>query len=330
MTILVTGGGGFLGQAIVHKLLDRDKKVRTLNRGDYPALASLGVEQVRGDIADPDIVDKAVSGCEMVFHTAAKAGVWGSYDSYHAANITGTQNIIDACRKHGVRRLVYTSSPSVTFGGEDQEGIDETAPYPETFLAFYPRTKAEAERRVIAANDANLAVVSLRPHLIWGPGDNHLVPRILKQGRAGKLRIVGTGANLVDSVYIDNAADAHILAGEKLAPGAPIAGRNYFITNDEPMAMAELINGILAAGGVSPVTRKISVGTAYRAGRILEGAYKLFGLNGEPRMTRFVARQLGTAHWFDISAAKRDLGYRPKVSIRDGFERLGQALATTN
>ena len=328
--ILVTGGGGFLGLAIVRKLLDRGERVRTLSRGNYPALSALGVEQIQGDIADHHVVDTAVADCDLVFHVAAKAGVWGTYESYRAANIIGTQNVIDACRKHGVNRLVYTSSPSVTFGGDDQEGIDESAPYPETFLAFYPHTKAEAERRVIAANDADLATVSLRPHLIWGPGDNHLVPRILTQGRAGKLRIVGTGANLVDSVYIDNAADAHILAGDKLLPGAPIAGRNYFITNDEPMAMAELINGILAAGGVPPVTRKISVNMAFRAGRILEGAFKLFGLSGEPRMTRFVARQLGTAHWFDISAAKQDLGYKPKVSIREGLDKLGQALATTN
>jgi len=326
MTVLVTGGGGFLGQAIVEKLCRRGMDVVTLQRGAYPVLDALGARQLRGDLSDSEVVHDAVSGCSIVYHMAAKAGVWGSLESYHAANVLGTENILAACRAHRVRGLVYTSSPSVVFAGEDQEGVDESAPFPDDYLAHYPRTKAVAERMVLAASDDRLATVALRPHLIWGPGDNHLVPRILAQGRAGKLRIVGSGERLVDSVYIDNAADAHLAAADRLAPGSPIAGRTYFITNDEPMPMASLINGILAAGGLPPVTRKISPGLAYLAGRVLETAHGLFRLPGEPRMTRFVARQLATAHWFDITAAKRDLGYAPSITMIEGFERLGAAL----
>jgi len=326
MTVLVTGGGGFLGKAIVRRLLDRGQAVRSLSRNHYPCLEKWGVQQVQGDMANAEIVLQAAAGCDMVFHVAAKPGVWGSYSSYHAANVIGTENVLAACRKNHIRRLVYTSSPSVVFDGADQDGVDESVPYPDSFLAHYPATKAEAEHKVLTANGQDLAVVSLRPHLIWGPGDNHLVPRILAQGRAGKLALIGGGRHLVDSVYIDNAAEAHLLAADRLEPGATIAGNSYFISNDEPVIMAELINGILAAGGVAPVTRSVSPTLAYIAGGVMEGFFKILRLDGEPRMTRFVARQLATAHWFNIGAAKRDLGYRPLVSNREGFALLQAAL----
>lgn len=326
MTVLVTGGGGFLGLAVVKLLRERGLDVRSISRSAYDELDQLGVTQVQGDIADPKAVHQAVDGCEMVFHVAAKAGVWGSYESFYAPNVRGTANVIDACRTCGVTKLIYTSSPSVTFGGQDQDGVDEREPYPDSYLAHYPETKAEAERMVNAANGSDLATVSLRPHLIWGPGDNHLVPRVLEQGRKGRLKLVGGGRNLVDSVYIDNAATAHLNAADRLAPGSPIAGKNYFISNDEPMSMADLINGILAAGGVSPVKKSVSPALAYRAGAIMESTYRLLGLSGEPRMTRFVARQLATAHWFDIGAARRELGYQPSVSIEEGLNRLAHSL----
>lgn len=321
-TILVTGGGGFLGGAIVRQLLARGARVRSLSRQLYVALEQAGVEQFQGSLSDRDAVGKAVAGCEIVFHVAAKAGVWGSYESYHQTNVTGTENILSACREHGVQRLVYTSSPSVVFNGTDMEGIDESVPYPEHFEAPYPKTKALAEQMVMAANDGSLATVSLRPHLIWGPGDNHLVPRILAKGKAGQIRKIGKRDNLVDSIYIDNAAEAHLLAGEKLQPGSAVAGKAYFISQDEPVPVWDLINRILACGGVAPVTKSVSPGLAYFAGSVCEWIYGKLGIKSEPRMTRFVARELSTAHWFDISAAKRDFGYVPRVSIAEGLERL--------
>ena len=326
MNALVTGGGGFLGAAVVRRLAARGDRVRSLSRGRYAELDALGVEQVQGDVADAGVVDAAAAGCDVVFHVAAKAGVWGAYADYHRGNVVGTQNVLDACRKHGVGRLVYTSSPSVVFDGRDMEGVDESAPYPTQYEAAYPKTKAEAERRVLAANGPGLATVALRPHLIWGPGDNHLVPRILARGRAGRLRRVGGANKLVDSTYIDNAAAAHLLAADGLAPGSPVAGRAYFITNGEPIHLWDLVNRILAAGGVPPVTRAVPAWLAYAAGGLLEAAYALSRRREEPPMTRFLARELTTAHWFNIAAARRDLGYEPKVSIAEGLIRLATSL----
>ncbi len=326
--VLVTGGGGFLGGAIVRRLLQRGARVRSLSRQTYPALAVEGVEQIQGSLDDAEAVSGAVKGCDLVFHVAARAGVWGDYTDYYRTNVVGTENVIDACLRHGVRRLVYTSSPSVVFNGADMEGVDESVPYPEHYEAHYPKTKAIAEQKVIAANGSALATVSLRPHLIWGPGDNHLVPRIIAKGKAGQIRRIGNRDNRVDSIYIDNAAEAHLLAAEKLQPGSPVAGKVYFISQDEPVSVWDLINRILACAGVPAVTRIISPRTAYAAGWVCEAFHAVLGIRKEPRMTRFVARELSTAHWFDISAAKRDFGYRPRVSIDDGLERLEKHLTS--
>ncbi len=230
--------------------------------------------------------------------------------------------MLAACRHHGITRLVYTSSPSAVFDGRDMAGVDESVPYPTHYDAAYPKTKAIAERMVLRANSASLATASLRPHLIWGPGDNHLIPRILARARAGRLRRLGTESKLIDSVYIDNAADAHVLAADRLTPGSPIAGKVYFITQGEPIPLWDLVNRILHAAGLGPVTRSIPPRLAYGMGWLLEMIYAMFRPQEEPPMTRFVARELTTAHWFDITAAKRDLGYEPKVSLEEGLRRL--------
>ena len=322
MRALVTGGGGFLGGAIVRQLQARGDQVRSVSRRFYPQLLC---EQLQGDLAEPGVAERAVAGCEVVFHVAAKAGIAGRERDYVRANVEATQRVIEACRSLGVARLVYTSSPSVVFNGTDMEGVDEAVPYPSHYLAAYPRTKAQAERLVLAANDAQLATVALRPHLIWGPGDNHLVPRILQRGRAGRLRQIGQGKK-VDSTYIDNAAWAHVLAADRLAPGAACAGKVYFISNGEPLPTWELVNRILAAGKVPPVTRRVSPRLAYAAGALLEVIYAVLWPDAEPPMTRFVASQLATSHWFDLTAARRDLGYEPQVTIAEGLRRLREAL----
>jgi nucleoside-diphosphate-sugar epimerase len=322
MKILVTGGGGFLGKAIVRLLRQRGDQVRSLARGHYPELEKLGVEVRSGDIADAAVVNDAVAGCDLVFHTAAKAGIWGPYADYHRTNVVGTQNVLDACRGRGVRRLVFTSSPSVVFNGSDMEGVDESVPYADHFQAHYPKTKALAEKLVLEANGSDLATVALRPHFIWGPEDNHLIPRLLARARAGTLRRVGRADKLIDSVYVDNAADAHLLAGDRLVAGSPIAGRAYFITQGEPVLFWQLIDRILAAAGLPPATRTVSARAAYVGGWMLETIHTLLRLRSEPRMTRFLARELSTAHWFDIGAARRDLGYVPRVNTEEGLRRL--------
>jgi nucleoside-diphosphate-sugar epimerase len=325
MKALVTGGGGFLGGAVVRLLRQRGREVRSFTRSAYPWLDEFGVEQVYGDLADPAAVERAVTGVDVVYHVAARAGVWGRYADFYATNVTGTENVIAACKKHGVRKLVYTSTPSVVHGGGDLEGADESVPYPDHYEAPYPETKAKAERAVLAANGPDLATVALRPHLIWGPGDPHLVPRILARARAGKLRRVGTRPVKVDVTYIDNAADAHLLAGDRLDVGSPVAGKAYFISNGEPVDLWEFINRVLAAAGLPPVTKSVSVWKARLAGQVLEWVYRTLRLPGEPPMTRFVASQLSTSHWYDIAAARRDLGYSPGVSVEEGLRRLAEA-----
>lgn len=327
MKALVTGGGGFLGKAIVMQLLARGDSVRSLARGDYPELTKLGVDVRRGDAADLATVLDASKGCDIVFHIAAKAGIWGTKAEYERSNVEATKNVIEACKQNGIDRLVFASSPSVVHAGGGIEGANESLPYPDHYEADYPRTKATAEQLVLAANGPTLRTVALRPHLIWGPGDTNLVPRIVARAKAGMLRKIGDGKALIDTVYIDNAAEAHILAGDRLTPGSPVCGKAYFITNDQPIPVGEMIDRILGAAGLPPEKRTVPAGLAIAGGGLMEAAWRLMGRTDEPRMTRFLAKQLSTAHWFDISAAKRDLGYVPRVSLDEGLKRLKEDFA---
>ena len=327
MKALVTGGGGFLGQAIVRGLVRRGVDVHSFSRSQYDALTELGVTQHRGSLADASAVESAIRGSDVVFHVAAKPGIWGDYRDYYQTNVLGTQNVIAACRQQGVQKLVYTSSPSVVFNGSDMQGADESAPYPAHYEAHYPRTKALAEQCIRAANDSQLSTVSLRPHLIWGPGDNHLLPRLVSRARAGQLARIGSRENLIDTIHIDNAAEAHLLAADRLSPGSPIAGKVYFISQGEPVPMWDIINRLLEAAGAPSVTRSVPTWLAMALAFGFESLHRVAGRAGEPRLTRFVVREMSTAHWFDISAARRDLGYSPGISIADGLKQLRIALA---
>ncbi|MFT4570689.1 MAG: nucleoside-diphosphate-sugar epimerase [Hyphomicrobiaceae bacterium] len=323
---LVTGGGGFLGKAIVEQLLERGDTVRILARGDYPELAARGVGTMRGDIADKATVLRAVEGCDVVFHVAGKPGMWGPYESYRLTNVVGTENVIAACQHHGVSRLIYTSTPSVVHAGGDIEGANESLPYPDHYEGAYPATKAVAERAVLAANCSKLATVAIRPHLVWGPGDNHLIPRLLERARAGRMVFVGTEDKLIDTTYIDNAAAAHVQAALRLAPGAPCAGKAYFISQGEPWPASKITNAFLEAAGLPPVQRRIPVAVAYAIGAVAEFVWRVFRISGEPPVTRFVVRQMSTAHWYNITAAQKDLGYVATVSIEEGLAKLRREL----
>ena len=314
-----------MGKAIVRQLLAKGHRVASFSRGTYPELEALGVAQHTGDLADIEAVKRAVSEKDVVFHTAAKAGVWGRFDAYFHPNVLGTRNVIAACRSLQVRTLVYTSSPSVVFDGTDMQGADESIPYPDHFHAPYPQTKAMAEQAVREAAGTGLQTVILRPHLIWGPEDYHFAPRII--ARASSLRQVGDGSNRVDTIYIDSAAHAHVLAMEALEKNPAISGNVYFISDDAPIRLWDMVNRILEAGGKPPVKRKISPAAALRIGSVLEWIYRTFRIKAEPKMTRFVARELATSHWFDISAAKRDLGYAATVTIDEGMQHLKAWLA---
>jgi len=323
---LVTGGGGFLGGAVVRALVARGDNVVSLARGDYPRLRDSGVETVRGNLGQARDVLAAAEGCDVVLHVAAKAGISGSAADYERSNVLGTAHVLQACRQHGIRRLVHTSTPSVVHAGGDIAGGDESLPYAHRFTSAYPRTKAVAERAVLAADGEGLSTVALRPHLVWGPGDTQLVPRILDRGRRGRLRLVSGGGALIDTTYVDDAAAAHLLAADRLAPGAACAGKAYFITSGDPRPVCEVVNAILAAGGLPPVTTSVPLPVAVAAGIAAELAWRVLRRRDDPPMTRFLARQLATAHWFDISAARRDLGYTPQVSLDEGMRRLAASL----
>jgi nucleoside-diphosphate-sugar epimerase len=321
--VLVTGGTGFLGRRLVERLLALGRPVTVLARRPAPDLAARGVRFVSASLEDAAAVEAACAGMETVFHVAAKVGVWGRYDDFFRANVLGTRAVLAGCRRHAVPRLVHTSTPSVVYNGRDLAGADESLPLTARCPSPYPLTKAIAEREVLAANAEGLRTVALRPHLIWGVGDPHLVPRVLARARAGKLRIVGHGKNRVDMVHIENAVDAHLLAESSLEN---CSGRAYFITNGEPVALWEWINALLQALGEPPVTRRVSLGAARAAGAVCELAWRTLPLRGEPPMTRFVAAELAKDHWFSLAAARRDLGYVPRVSMAEGTAALAAAL----
>jgi nucleoside-diphosphate-sugar epimerase len=326
--VLVTGGGGFLGNALIKRLVERGDAVRSLARNHYPKLAKMGVDQIRGDIADSQTVARACQGVALVFHVAAKMPPWGKYRDYYTTNVIGTQNVIDGCTRNRVAKLVYTSTPSVVFDGTDMQGVNESVPYPVKFNAFYPQTKARAEQLVLKATGQGLRTVILRPHLIWGPEDPHFAPRLI--ARAKKLKRIGDGTNMVDTTYIDNAVEAHLNAADMINKKPEISGSIYFITQDEPIAAWEMIDAILAAAGLPAVKGAISYQTAWTMGTIMEFIYRTFHIPGEPPMTRFLADEVAKSHWFDISAAKKDLGYQPAISTKEGLRRLENWLKTSN
>ena len=328
MRVLVTGGGGFLGSAICRQLLVRGDEVIAFQRSAAGELESLGIKVTRGDIVDAESLITASQGVDAIIHTAAKAGLSVKYDDYFGPNVTGTENVLNACRRNGIEKLVFTSSPSVTHADGDIEGGDESLPYPESYNSPYPETKALAEQQIMAANCRELRTVSLRPHLIWGPGDTHLLPKLLEKARHGQLKLPGPD-KLIDTIYIDNAASAHLLALDKLEtqPGV-VGGKTYFISNDEPIAQGKIIRGLLETAGVTVDIQAVSPRLAITAGTVIEAGWKLFGLKSDPPLTRWSAEHLSTAHWYDISAAKRDLGYRAEVSIAEGLKRLASTFQT--
>jgi 2-alkyl-3-oxoalkanoate reductase len=326
MKVLVTGGGGFLGSAIVRMLVARGDEVTVVARGDYPELVAAGVRLHRGDLADAAAVDAAFVGQELVIHAAAKPGVWGPYEDFYRSNVLATRVVLEACRKYGISRLVYTSSPSVVFDAGDHENAGNDLPYPSSYLAVYPQTKAEAEREVLAANSPTLATVSLRPHLIWGPGDPNLLPRLVDRARRGRLRIVGDGKNKVSLTYIDNAAAAHLQAADRLVPGCSWAGQAYFVNDPEPVVLWEWINQMLRRLDIPEVKGSISPGLARTVGSLAEGLWRILGLAGEPPMTRFVAEQLCRSHSYSLAPAQAAFGYTPVVTAEDALDRTVQAL----
>lgn len=383
-SVFITGASGFIGGKLAERLLAQGRRVRALSRRPLPGLEKLGAKVIIGDLHDATALASGCTGADTVFHVAGRVGVWGPANEFFRVNVGGTQNVLAAARAAGVPCLVYTSSPSVVYNGGDLAGTDESAPLCTQAPCAYPTSKAAAEKLVLEANIPGFATTALRPHLVWGPGDKNVVPRVLALAKKRRLKIVGSGRNRVDLTHIENVLDAHLLAEKALTgaglvepgpgssppattsgppaqshvlrdfpPGAvpevchvirdkparpsphdchliddklpepgPAAGRAYFITNGEPVVLWDWINELLRGLGRPPVTQTVSLRTAYLAGSVLEALWRVLPLEGEPPMTRFVAKELATDHWFDISAARRNLGYTPRVSMTEGTAAL--------
>jgi nucleoside-diphosphate-sugar epimerase len=321
MRALVTGGGGFLGRYIVEQLLQAGHEVASFSRSRYPELEEMGAQSLQGNLQDADAVRQACEGQDVVFHVAAQAGFWGEWESYHGPNVIGTQHVIAACQANAVKKLVYTSSPSVVFDNMPQSGVDESYPYPAQYESFYPHTKAIAEKQVIAANGPSLATCSLRPHLIFGPRDNHLLPRVIAVAKAGKLPQVGDGNNKVDLTYVEDAARAHVFVADALELGSPVAGSIYFISQDEPVNLWDWLRALFRELDIPQPKLRVPLSVARAAGAAMEFSHKTFKRQGEPRLTRFLASELAMDHYYDISRAKRDFGYRPQIDMAEATRR---------
>lgn len=335
MNVLVTGGGGFLGKRIVEMLLEKGETVRIFNRNRYPDIEAFGVEGVVGDLTDYEAVRKACRGMDVVIHTAALADFWGKHDAFYQINVRGTKHVVEACVVENVPRLVYTSSPSVVIGDFDINGGDESLPYPITWYASYPQTKAEAEQYVLASNGRQLLngetlyTCALRPHMIWGPEDNHIIATTLDAVRRGKMKIVGSGENKIDMTYVDNAAHAHLKVLDALGNQGAASGQAYFIGDEEPVAVWQWLNQLLEKLEMPLVNSSVSFKTAYCLGALMEIVWRVFRLKGRPNMTRFVALQFSRNHWFSHEKAKRDFGYEPIVDAETALQNLVKSLKPT-
>ncbi|RLA64523.1 MAG: hypothetical protein DRQ88_10770 [Epsilonproteobacteria bacterium] len=329
MKILITGGGGFLGRHIFKKLFGNGHELYSFSRSNSPFYKENDIHWIQGDIQNYDDVIEAIKGKDIVFHTASKVSPWGRWEDFYSTNVIGAKNILKACQKSGVAKLIYTSSPSVVFGSSDLKGVNESTPYPKKFIAHYGKTKALAEQLILKAHGkAGVATVALRPHLIFGEGDPHLIPRMLEKAKRNKLFQVGDGQNLVDVIYVENAADAHILAMERLNLYSPIGGKAYFLGQEKPIPLWDFINKILSGVGREPVKKKISFRFAYSLGHLFERFYQLCSIyKKEPPITRFVALQLSKSHYFDHTNSKRDLGYHPRINLNDAIKRTSNSFS---
>ena len=319
MRVLVTGASGFLGRAVAAQIAAAGNEVRTFQR--RPSGIS-GVTDRLGSVLDPAAVAHALDGMHAVVHLAAKVSLAGDPADFDAVNVGGTRTMLAAATDAGASRFVFVSSPSVAHAGASIVGEDAGPADPERARGDYARTKARAELLALAADAPQLRVVAVRPHLVWGPGDTQLVARIVDRARAGRLPLLGRGADLIDSTYVDNAASAIHAALER---ADAVHGRAYVVTNGEPRPVAELLAGMCRAAGVPAPAWRVPAALARGAGSLIEAAWRIRPGADEPPMTRFLAEQLSTAHWFDQRRTRADLDWAPTVTLDEGFRRLAAA-----
>ncbi|MEL4318701.1 NAD-dependent epimerase/dehydratase family protein [Leifsonia sp. YIM 134122] len=319
MRVLVTGASGFLGGAVVRDLVSAGHEVRTFQRRPSGLAGEPGISDAPGSVTDAAAVTSALDGIDAVVHLAAKVSLAGDPAEFEAVNVGGTRTVLEAMSAAGVGRLVFVSSPSVAHSGSSIVGDGALPADPAAARGDYARTKAEAELLALAADSAGLRVVAVRPHLVWGPGDTQLVGRIVERARAGRLPLLGHGAALIDTTYVDNAASAMTAALTRIDE---VHGRSYVVTNGEPRPVAEMLAGICAAAGVAAPRWSVPASVARTAGGLVEAAWRVRPGIDEPPMTRFLAEQLSTAHWFDQRATRAELQWTPSVTLDEGLARL--------
>ncbi len=315
MKVLVTGASGLMGRAVASALIERGDDVTVTQRRP----SGLGCREVLGDIVDVDTLRTATAGQDAVLHLAAKVDVVGPWAQYERINVEGTRSLVQACRAARVPRLINISSPSVAHAGSALVGAGAGPADPESARSNYSRSKALAEQIALAADSPDLAVLCLRPHLVWGPGDTQLIEPILARARAGRLPLIGGGTALVDTTYIDNATDAMVAAIDRCGP---LHGESLVVSNGEPRPVGDILRRVCAAAGVSEPRRQVPLRVASTAGAVVEMVWRVAHVDGQPPITRFLAEQLGTAHWFDQRRTRDALAWVPRVSLDEGFALL--------
>jgi 2-alkyl-3-oxoalkanoate reductase len=319
--VLVTGAGSLLLRGTAEALAARGDEVVCFQRRPLAGTLPAGMTEVHGDVRDRDAVLRAAAGCDAIVHGAARVGVVGGWEDFESVNVGGTLHVLDAARARDIQRVVHVSTPSVAHDGSSLVGVGAGAAVTGRRGAFYAESKALAELAALDAGHSSLAVVAIRPHLVWGPGDTQLVGRIVERARAGRLALIGTGAALVDTTYIDNAVDALVAAVDAVRPGSACSGKAYVIANGEPRTVRELMQRICESAGVPFAPRRVPTRVALGVGSLVERIWPRLR-DDEPPITRFIAEQLGTAHWFDPRPAAADLGWVPRTTLDEGFERL--------
>jgi len=314
--VLVTGASGMLGRGVATALAARGDEVTTFQR--RPA-AVPGAREVLGSVDDPSAVAAAAAGQDAVVHLAAKVSFAGDLADFERTNVDGTRLLLDAARDAGAGRFVFVSSPSVAHTGTSIVGDGAGPAEPQLARGSYARTKAAAELAALAADAPGFAVLAVRPHIVWGPGDTQLVQRVVDRAAAGRLPVLDAGAALIDTTYVDNAVNALVAALDRAEHAH---GEAFVVTNGEPRPVAELIAGMCRAAGVTPPAWSVPGTIARAAGAVVEKVWAVRPGADEPPMTRFLAEQLSTAHWFDQRRTREALGWRPEVSLDEGFARL--------
>lgn len=322
MKILITGGKGFIGNSIAKKLSMLGHEISTVSRSsDYRKKEYITAHH-QYDLSKDNLNHQILKNIDVVFHVAAKAGIEGKYNDYYASNYLATKLLLDACKSSSVQNFIYTSSPSVVFTKEPIKNANENLPYIKNKVSPYAQTKAIAEKEVLNSNDnINFKTIALRPHLVWGEGDPHLLPKVIRRHAEGKLKIVGDGLNQVDLTHIDNVTHAHVTAMNALISNKPVGGKAYFISQSEPVQLWKWLNDLFIKLKLPPLKKRVSFQKAYLAGMVAESLWGLFNFSKDLPMSRFAACQLSHDHWFSNYAAEKDLGYRPIISMEKALDK---------